>query len=96
VSKNTHKPAAIAFRGLLREIREQRGLTQADVAERLCVPQSFVSKYEVGERRLDFPETVEVCAALEIPLNDFSKLYLKRAPVNTGGTTITGNRKRTK
>ena len=40
------------------------GLTQAEVAGRLKRPQSFVSKYETGERRLDVVEFLEVAAAL--------------------------------
>jgi transcriptional regulator with XRE-family HTH domain len=38
---------------LLRRIRLDAGLRQVDLAERLGQPQSFVSKYELGERRLD-------------------------------------------
>ena len=39
-------------------------LTQEDVAKKLKRPQSFVSKYESGERRLDVIEMMEVCDAL--------------------------------
>ncbi|MFK0249715.1 helix-turn-helix domain-containing protein [Amycolatopsis azurea] len=49
---------------LLRESRLEAGLTQAQVAERLQVPQSFVSKYEAGERRLDVVELHHVAVAL--------------------------------
>ena len=41
---------------LLRQLRRDAGLTQAEVARRLDVAQSFVSKYESGERRLDVIE----------------------------------------
>ena len=51
---------------LLIQARESHGLTQARVAERLNRPQSFVSKYENGERRLDVIEFLEVVAALGI------------------------------
>lgn len=50
--------------GLLRELREQAGLTQAEVAALLKEPQSFVSKYESGERRLDVVELRLVAEAL--------------------------------
>ncbi|MFD2419961.1 helix-turn-helix domain-containing protein [Amycolatopsis pigmentata] len=50
---------------VLRELRHEAGLTQAQVAERLDVPQSFVSKYESGERRLDVIELRHVARALE-------------------------------
>ncbi|MNF15991.1 helix-turn-helix protein [compost metagenome] len=41
-------------------------MTQAQVAERLGKPQSFVSKYERGERRLDVIEFIEVCRLLGV------------------------------
>ena len=50
---------------LLRTLREEAGLRQIDVAQALDVPQSFVSKYESGERRLDLVELREVCKALQ-------------------------------
>lgn len=49
---------------VLRELRLESGLTQVQVAERLQEPQSFVSKYEAGERRLDVVELHHVAAAL--------------------------------
>ncbi|MEU9685365.1 helix-turn-helix domain-containing protein [Amycolatopsis japonica] len=49
---------------LLRELRVEAGLTQVQVAERLQEPQSFVSKYEAGERRLDVVELHHVAVAL--------------------------------
>jgi transcriptional regulator with XRE-family HTH domain len=52
------------FRALLRELRLEAGLTQVQVAELLHEPQSFVSKYESGERRLDVVETQQVARAL--------------------------------
>ncbi len=53
---------------LLRAYRTEAGLRQVDVAERLAVPQSFVSKYESGERRLDLLELEQVCKALGVRL----------------------------
>ena len=52
------------FRQTLIEARKERGLTQVDIAERLGKPQSFVSKYERGERRLDVVEFLEVAKAI--------------------------------
>ena len=60
--------------GVLRELRLTAGLRQSDVAERLDVHQSFVSKYESGERRLDLVELKQVAEALDINL---SKLVRK-------------------
>ena len=59
-------PRQIKLRKLLRDLREKSGLTQADVAGRLGKPQSFVAKYEGGERRLSTIEFIDVVRALDI------------------------------
>jgi transcriptional regulator with XRE-family HTH domain len=46
--------------------RRDRGLSQVQVAELLGRPQSFVSKYERGERRLDVIEFLEVATTLGV------------------------------
>ena len=51
---------------LLIKARRKRGLTQEQVAKALGRPQSFVAKYEVGERRLDLLEFLEVADALRL------------------------------
>ncbi|PJE01897.1 helix-turn-helix transcriptional regulator [Mycobacterium sp.] len=53
---------------LLRQLRREAALTQAQVAERLDVPQSFISKYESGERRLDVIELRHVAEAIDTTL----------------------------
>jgi DNA-binding XRE family transcriptional regulator len=75
VSKTRHSEADDIFRELLKEVRVGRKLTQADVAKRLGVPQSYVSKYESGERRLDFVETALVCDALGTSIGGFATAY---------------------
>ncbi len=55
------------FRARLKAARMEAGLTQVEAAARLKKPQSFVSKSEAGERRVD-----------AIELEDFAKLYGKR------------------
>lgn len=51
---------------LLRHYRKRAGLRQTQVAERLNRPQSYVSKYESGQRRLDLIELDAVCQALGV------------------------------
>lgn len=58
--------------GLLRDARIGAGLTQTEVAGRLGVPQSFVSKYETGERRLDLEEVQAICRVLGLSLVEFA------------------------
>jgi transcriptional regulator with XRE-family HTH domain len=55
---------------VLRELRQEAKLTQAELAERLGLPQSFVSKYEIGERRLDLVELAWIARALGVPLGE--------------------------
>ena len=62
--KSIHTIRYNAFRDALRKARLAQGLTQKDVADRLGVHQSFVSKYESGERRLDVVEFFDVARAL--------------------------------
>jgi len=52
-------------------MRLDAGLRQADLAERLRKPQSFVSRYESGERRLDVLELWQICAVLGVSLAEF-------------------------
>jgi transcriptional regulator with XRE-family HTH domain len=57
---------------LLREIRTEAGMRQEDLADALGMPQSVVSKYESGERRLDILELRQVCKAAGLTLQKFS------------------------
>lgn len=63
------------YLALLRLIRTEQGLRQHDIAERLGQPQSFVSKYESGERRLDLLELEQVCEACGLDLLRFVSRY---------------------
>jgi hypothetical protein len=60
---------------LLKSAREEAALTQTALAEKLKRPQSFVSKYESGERRLDLVELKEVCKSLGTSLIDLVKKF---------------------
>ena len=55
---------------ILTTLRNDLGLRQVDLAEKLGRPQSFVSKYESGERRLDVLELNEICKALHVSLSE--------------------------
>lgn len=52
------------FCQLLKEVREKAGITQVVLAKRLRKHQSYVAKYESGERRLDVIEYMHVMKAL--------------------------------
>jgi len=65
------------LRELLREVRRSAGLNQVELAKKLKRPQSYVSKYEIGERRLDLIELREICLILGISLSVFIKRFEK-------------------
>ena len=55
----------------LRKVRKRSGLSQEELAERLGESQSFVSKCERGERRLDVVELRSFCNAIGVSFLDF-------------------------
>jgi transcriptional regulator with XRE-family HTH domain len=59
------------FLSLVRQMRLDAGLRQADLARKLGEPQSFVSRYESGERRMDMLELRQICKVLGVSLADF-------------------------
>ncbi|MBQ0727092.1 MAG: helix-turn-helix transcriptional regulator [Thalassolituus oleivorans] len=67
------------FKELLVQYRKNTDVTQQALAERLGRPQSFVSKYENGERRLDLIEFLEVAEALQFDPFEFIKKLDKEA-----------------
>jgi len=82
IQDNTQAPAAEnweqtrqALWRALKRARIEQQLRQVEVAKRLNVPQSFVSKYEAGDRSLDLIEVLEVCRALGITLEKLLVLF---------------------
>lgn len=67
------------LQSLLRAVRTEADVTQAGLAAKLGVPQSVVSKYESGERRLDVVELRQICRALGLPLVEFVRRLEKEA-----------------
>lgn len=59
------------FRNLLIQYRKDAGVTQNNLAEKLDQPQSYVSKFESGERRLDVIEFLDVADALRFDVHEF-------------------------
>jgi len=62
--KSTHTKLYRSFLDWLIEARKSADFTQQQVADKLGRPQSFVAKYENGERRLDVVEVVEIARIL--------------------------------
>lgn len=66
------------FLELFRETREKSGLTQIELAERIDEGQSFISKCERGERRIDIIELFNFCRAMEIEFDSFVRALHRR------------------
>ena len=71
VTKSIFQQTYDDFRTALTEARIKTGLSQRGLAARLEKPQSFVSKYERGERRLDVIEFFQITDALRIDPFEF-------------------------
>jgi len=67
----------IRLAALLRQVRLDANLTQSQLAEKIGQTQSYVSKYENGEQRLDLIELEIVCKAVGISLPNFVERYLE-------------------
>ena len=77
MAKSIYSAGQQRLQHLLRQVRSEAGLTQTDLAARLGKPQSFVSKYESGERRLDLVELEEICRVIKIDLGRFVQRFGK-------------------
>lgn len=66
-----HDPEYSQMVSLLRAMRLEANVTQAELGARLGVPQSIISKIERQERRLDVAELRRVCVALGVSLLEF-------------------------
>jgi transcriptional regulator with XRE-family HTH domain len=71
MEKSVHTPEYAAFLRLLRETRESANVTQVELARRLRQTQSFVSKWERGEIRLDVIQLRSICRILGTDLPAF-------------------------
>lgn len=76
MKRDKHSSGEACLRSLLREWRCKADIRQEDLATRLGVPQSFISKYESGERLLTFVETVWVCQALGGKMENLLREFL--------------------
>jgi transcriptional regulator with XRE-family HTH domain len=76
--KSVYSDHYAAFLKLIIAARKKAGLTQQELAEQLSKPQSYVSKYERGERRLDVVEFLQLSHLLNIdPCNIIREIDLK-------------------
>lgn len=65
-----YDPLYTEFVARLRAARKVSGYTQSELADLLCKPQSYVSKVETSERRIDVIEAARWCMALGLTLEN--------------------------
>lgn len=80
MTKSLRSPRQIQLQKLLAEARAKAGLTQMQLAEKMHRPQSFVAKYEGGERRIDVVEFCEIAAALGVDPVSLFQEFLGEKP----------------
>lgn len=71
--KSLHRPRYRAILLLLKRMRNEAGLSQEQLAAKLKRPRTYVTKCELGERRLDVLEWLEYCRACGAEPADFLK-----------------------
>ena len=74
-SKSLYRAENVVLAGLLRDMRDAAGLTQAELAKAIKRRQSYVSTVENGDRRLDLVQLRDYCAACGVPLLTFVKRF---------------------
>ncbi|QTX22718.1 helix-turn-helix transcriptional regulator [Comamonas aquatica] len=79
MTRPPNHPKLVALRNLLAKIRKEKSILQKDLATALGRPQSYVSKYENGERSIDIVEFIEICNAMKYDPEEIFKKYLKAA-----------------
>lgn len=72
-----------AFRNELKSLRKQAGYNQSELATKLNKPQSFVSKYESGERQLRFQEIELICLVCGSSMSEFSASFNRNFPIES-------------
>lgn len=83
MAKSIYSNDYLLFCALLAEERLKNNLSQAQLAEKLGKPQSFVAKYENGERRIDIIEFLMIMEAFGSDPQIFLHAFLLKRQVNT-------------
>lgn len=83
MAKTLYRTENLVLAALLRQLRENAGMVQTTLAERLGRNQTYVSNVELAIRRLDLVELRDYCAALRISLRDLIDLWEAQLPRNS-------------
>jgi transcriptional regulator with XRE-family HTH domain len=93
VAKTLYRVENLVLAGLLRQLREDAGLVQTALGERLGRNQTYVSNVELAIRRLDLVELRDYCVALKITLPALVDLWEAQIPRAAKSRRAPGKRK---
>lgn len=79
MASSLHSGKYQVFREMIVKIRKDSDITQVQLAKELGKPQSYISKIENGERRIDFTEFIEIAILLKIDIQEFINTYKRKA-----------------
>jgi transcriptional regulator with XRE-family HTH domain len=77
MTKSLYDPQYIEMIAQIRALREEKGISQAKLGSRIGKDQSFISRIEMCDRRIDLIEALRICEALEIRLEEIIPSDLK-------------------
>lgn len=69
--RSPHRPENVLLAGMLQDARLQAGLTQGEVASQLGMAQTFISKIEVLERKIELVVVRDLCRIYGVDFSDF-------------------------
>lgn len=75
MEKSIYSPEYAVLLRMLRQAREKAGYTQVELAKKLGQTQSFVTKVERGDRRLDVVQLRTICRELGLTVTDFVRRW---------------------
>jgi len=78
MTKTIHSKSYETAIALLKQERVEANITQVELAERMNVTQSYISKCERRERRIDLIESIQYCIAIDLRFSDFAKKLEKK------------------
>jgi len=93
--KSTFTTEYDAFCHLLRQVRDEAGISQNKLAQRLNTPQAWLSKCEHGQRRVDVLELMQICEGIGIAPEEFMRRLgdvLKELQISEHNDTPAGGR----
>jgi len=81
MGKTIHSHSYATAISLLKRERVKAKVTQVEIAQRMKVTQTYISKCERKERRMDLIESMDYCHAIDLKFSEFAKKLEKQLKV---------------